>query len=95
MPEASATSPATPSTVESLVLRRLAGVKNATVAAAIRHDEGHVSRIASGERGLRLCELEPFLAALGLRVIECDGPVASLPADELAAVRLLARKALL
>lgn len=95
MSEALPGSPATTSTVESLVLRRLAGVKNATVAIAIRHDEGHVSRIASGERGLRLSELEPFFAALGLRVIECDGPVASLPADELAAVRLLARKALL
>lgn len=95
MSEASPASPATTSSVESLVLRHLAGVKNATVAAAIRHDEGHVSRIASGERGLRLSELEPFFAALGLRVIECDGPVASLPADELAAIRLLARKALL
>lgn len=94
MPEASVQTVATTSSIEGLVLRRLAGVKNATVAAAIKHDEGHVSRIASGERGLRLAELGPFLAALGLRVIECDGQVVSLPAEEHAALKLLARKAL-
>lgn len=94
MAEASVTHQATASNVESLVLRKLAGVKNATVAHAIRHDEGHVSRIASGERGLRLAELGPFMAALGLRVIECDGAVESMPAEEAAALRTLARKAL-
>lgn len=94
MPESSAQQGATTSSIEGLVLRRLAGVKNAAVAAAIKHDEGHVSRIASGERGLRLSELGPFMAALGLRIIECDGQVVSLPADEHAALRLLARKAL-
>lgn len=94
MVEASAQPVATTSSIEGLVLRRLAGVKNATVAAAIKHDEGHVSRIASGERGLRLAELGPFLAAVGLRVIECDGQVVSLPADELTALKVLARKAL-
>lgn len=96
MPEASAQPAATHSSLEGLILRRLAAVKNSTVAAAIRHDEGHVSRIASGERGLRLAELGPFMAALGLRVVECDNAqVSTLPSDELAALRVLARKALL
>ena len=94
MPEASPKHPATTSSIEGLILRRLAGVKNAAVAAAIHHDEAHVSRIASGERGLRIHEFGPFMAALGLQVIECDGQVATLPADELAAIRLLAKKAL-
>ena len=95
MTEASSTPVATTSKTESLVLRRLAGVKNVVVAQAIKHDEGHVSRIASGERGLRLGELEAFLKALGLRIIECDGQVVTLPAEEHEALRVLARKALL
>lgn len=94
MAESSRPQAATPSNLESLVLRRLAGVKNLSVAQAISHDEAHVSRIASGERGLRLHELEPFFNALGLRLIECDGAVVSLPAEEVASMRYLARKAL-
>lgn len=45
-----------------------------------------------GERGIRLHQLEPFFKSLGLRVIECDGPVATIPAEELAAIKTLAGK---
>jgi len=79
---------------EALILRRLATVKNQAVGDAIGHDDSHVSRIAANERGLRLRELEAFFKALGLRVIECDGATVTLPANELDALKLFARKAL-
>jgi hypothetical protein len=80
--------------LQSEILRRAAGIKNSAIASAIGHDDGHVSRIHSGERGLRIEELEGYLSALGLKVIACDGDVVSLPAEELKALRVLARKAL-
>jgi hypothetical protein len=92
MPTSSNHPSASHSTLHGLVLQRIAGVKNLTIAAAIGHDEGHVSRITSGERGLRINELEPFFKSLGLRVIECEGPVATIPAEELAAIKTLAGK---
>jgi len=94
MNESSNQTPARPSNLHSLLLHRIASVKNLAIAQAINHDEGHVSRITSGDRGLRIGEIEGFLSSLGLRVIECSGPVASIPADELAALKLLARKGL-
>lgn len=94
MAESSRPTAATSSNLESLVLRKLAHVKNSTVAQAIGHDDGHISRIASGERGVKLPEMEQFFQSLGLRLIECDGLTVSLPANELEALRILARKAL-
>ena len=82
------------SSLQSEILRRAATVKNTTLAEAIGHDDAHVSRIHSGERGLRISEIEPYLAALGLKVIACDGDVVSMPAKEAEALRTLARKAL-
>ena len=82
------------SNLHSHILQKVAGVKNVTIAAAIGHDEPHVSRITSNERGLRISELEPFFKSIGLRVIECDGLLVTLPADELAALKLLAKKGL-
>lgn len=83
---------ASSSTLESRILRSVAGGKLDTVGAAIKKDGSHVSRIISGERGLRLCELEPFFKSIGMRVIDCDGQVVSLPAQEVASLRYLARK---
>ena len=94
MAEVSTAADAHLSNLEGLILRRVAGVKNATIAQAIGHDEGHVSRITSRERGLRINELGAFFESIGLRVIECDGPVVSLPEEELNSIRYLARKAL-
>jgi hypothetical protein len=82
------------STLQSLILRQLAGVKNTTVAQAIGHDDGHVSRIASGERGLRISELEAFMKSLGLRVVLCDGEMVTMPKAEHEALKTLARKGL-
>lgn len=94
MNASSQTTPATPSRLSSEIMRRAAGVKNTVIGAAIGHDDGHVSRILSGERGLRLDELEPFFLSLGLYVIESDGEMVQVSADKLAALKLLAREAL-
>jgi transcriptional regulator with XRE-family HTH domain len=54
------------------ILQRLAKVKNQEVGAAIGKDHSTVSRIASGESGIKLDELQPFLASLGLKVVGAD-----------------------
>lgn len=51
------------------ILQRVATVKNHDVAAAIGKDESTVSRIVSGESGVKLTDLHPFLACLGLKVV--------------------------
>ena len=94
MPESSIKPIAPASTLHSKILQKIAGVKNQVIAHAIGHDEAHVSRITSCERGLRINELDGFLKSIGLAIIECDSLVVSLPADELAALKLLARKGL-
>lgn len=55
-----------------VVLQRLAKAKNQTVAEAIGKDESTVSRIASGESGIKLADLQPFLGSLGLKVVSAD-----------------------
>lgn len=55
-----------------LVLQKVASVKNQAVAEAIGKDESTVSRIVSGESGIKLADLQPFLAALGLKVVGSD-----------------------
>lgn len=82
------------SNLHAEILRRAAGVKNSTIAAAIGHDDAYVSRIHSGERGVKIHELEAYFAALGMKVIACDGDVVSMPAEEAQALRVLARKGL-
>ena len=78
--------------LESLILRRLAVVHQKTVAAAVGGDETLISRFAAGERGLKINQLEGAFAAMGLRVVPVDAVV--IGADELNALRVLARKAL-
>lgn len=80
--------------LHSLILRRLAAVKNEHVAQAIGHDESHVSRIGTGDRGVRLVELGAFLEALGLKVIEVGGDSVTIPAEKLRALKVLARDGL-
>lgn len=55
-----------------VVLQKLAKAKNATVAEAIGKDESTISRIVSGESGIKLADLQPFLAALGLKVVGAE-----------------------
>ncbi len=94
MNESSIDPRATPSRLESEIMRRAAGVKNTVIGKAIGHDDGHVSRILSGERGLKIDELEAFFLSLGLYVIESDGDMVKVSADKYAALKLLAREAL-
>ena len=75
---------------QSLILRRMAVVKNDVVGRAIGHDESHVSRIASGERGIRIGEIAAFLGALGLQVVEVGGDSVTLPTRKLRALKELA-----
>jgi len=82
------------SKIESIILRKIASAKNISVAQSIGHDESFVSRLASGERGIKLCELEGLFNALGLKLIECNGDVVSMPKEEAEALRVLARKTL-
>lgn len=51
------------------ILQRLAKVKNQDVGAAIGKDHSTISRIASGEAGVKLDDLHGFLNALGLKVV--------------------------
>lgn len=51
-------------------MQRLVSVKNQTVADAIGKDQSTVSRIVSGETGIKLDDLQPFLAALNLKVVD-------------------------
>lgn len=52
------------------VLHRLARVKNKVIAEAIGKDESTVSRVASGDVGVKLEDMQPFLHALGLKVVD-------------------------
>jgi len=94
MTESSNQSRANSCNLHGKILQRVATVKNIAISQAINHDEGHVSHITSGSRGLRINELEGFFSAIGMKVVECDGLMVSIPADELSALKLLARKGL-
>lgn len=52
------------------IMQRLARVKSETVAQAIGKDASTVSRVASGELGVKLADLQPFLRALDLKVVD-------------------------
>lgn len=55
-----------------VVLQRLAKTKNQAVAEAIGKDESTVSRIVSGDSGIKLSDLQPFLRSLGLKVVDAN-----------------------
>lgn len=74
------------------ILRRLATVKNQDVGDAIGRDESTVSRIASGELGLKLNDLHGFLCALGLKVV--DGNQVCVDREVYESYRVLARAAI-
>ena len=75
---------------EAEILRRLARETQAAVANAAGMDPSVVSRVASGNMGIKLCQLSEFLAALGLRVV--DDATHEIDPDELAALRVLAAR---
>lgn len=51
------------------ILRAVAIVKNQAVADAIQRDDSTISRIVTGESGIKLEDLQPFLACLGFKVV--------------------------
>jgi hypothetical protein len=79
------------SRTETEILRRVATSGQDRLAIVLNHDSGHISRIIKGERGLRIYELEDFLATLGLQVVEADGALRTVPEWE---YQSLVRKAL-
>ena len=80
--------------IGSLILRRLATVKQNVVAEALEFSETKMSRISSGEASLKLSELGPFLAALGIVATEVGGNYVTLPRKKLIAMKILARDGL-
>ncbi len=94
MPGSSPDKPARPSNLASLILRKVAGVKSVTVATALDHSPGHVSRILSGESGLKLDEMQTFFDVLGLSVIESNGQIVQMSAEKAQALRTLAMESL-
>lgn len=55
-----------------IILQRSAKVKNQAVGDAIGKDESTVSRIISGEMGLKIQDLQGFLSALGLKCVDSN-----------------------
>lgn len=72
MTEACAQPSASARKLVQVVMQRLAKTKNQTVAEAIGKDESTISRIVSGDSGIKLTDLQPFLCALGLKVVGVD-----------------------
>ena len=54
------------------LMQRFARVKNEAIAAAIGKDQSTVSRMASGEIGVKLIDLHPFLQVLGLKCVDVN-----------------------
>lgn len=73
----------------SVILRRLATVKNVQVAQAVGCHETTVGRIASGELGIKLADIDKFLGALGLKIV--DARRVCVNVDEYEAFQRLAR----
>lgn len=72
MAESSTTSAQPSRNLAQLLLQRVAGVKNQAVSQAIKKDESTVSRIVSGETGVKLDDLQAFLLVLGLKVVDAN-----------------------
>lgn len=72
-----------------VILQRLATVKNQAVAEAIGKDESTISRIVSGESGIKVSDLQSFLAALSLKCVDVNQYC--VPKEEYEAYRTLAR----
>lgn len=79
---------------ETLILRKIADIKQVEVAKRLDASETLVSRIISGERRLKLDEIYDFLAAIDFSIIERDGEGVTLTEAEYEALRTLARKGL-
>lgn len=80
--------------LHSLILRRLALIKNETVAKEMGWDPSFLSRVTALDRGVRINDLERFLELLGIRCLENEGDLVVMSAEEARALQVLARKGL-
>lgn len=84
--------------LHGLILRRFATVSQVEVARITGIDHTHLSKFVGADpitgRGLRIDQIGPVLAALGLVVIECDGDAVTMPAKRAEALAYLAAEAL-
>ncbi len=75
-----------------LLLQRVAEKSQAAVANAIGRDVSTVSRFFSGQGGIHIDEMEDLFDVLGLKIIECEGDIVSLPKEHFEALRTIARR---
>ena len=60
------------SKAHSLILQRFAKVGQTEVERQAGVDNTQLSKFCSGERGLRIDQLEPVLSALGLKIVDIN-----------------------
>ncbi len=60
--------------VYGLLMRRIAQVTQASVAKDLGISTSQMSRIVAAETGITIDKIPEFLDALGLRLLEVDGP---------------------
>lgn len=83
------------SSLQTRLLQAIASRHQVVVASESNIDKYAIHRITSGERGVKLEELEMFLSALGMAVIECEnGETVTIPKAKYDALRTLAREGL-
>lgn len=80
--------------IENLILRRLANVGQKVLAEALSCDISRISRFSSGDASIKLSEIGPLFAALGVAVTEVGGDSVVLPRAKLRAMKILAREGL-
>ena len=80
--------------LDQIILQRVAVKGLSALSESVGHDNSHWSKFHSSQIGIKLSDIEPYLETLGLKVIECEGDVVSVPVDELEALKCLARKCL-
>lgn len=80
--------------VASLILRRAAAVHHEPLAKSIGADVTFISKFLSGDRGLRLDHLGPFLERLGLKLVVIDDGDVSMSKGEVESITRLAIEAL-
>jgi len=83
------------SKLEARILRAAALLGQQAIQRAIGANPSSVSRILSSQRGVHIHEIEGFLAALGMRVVDSDSDgFITLTREEYRALKTLALKAL-
>jgi len=90
MTDATPLRPTASRTIAGVILHRLNNVKRSTVADAMHKDESTVSRIVMGGQGVLVEDLEGFLAAINLKIVDISQP--TIDPEEFNACRALAKR---